>query len=90
MRTYVVLKIYVNFSDFMTAPLYYVYRKRHAVVVFNFNCFVYDSYQYGCLRVVKCVTSGDVGNGVAECDPQSIWNSRKNCGSFVDGTSSEC
>jgi len=35
------------------------------------------------------VTSGDVGRGVAKCDPQSIWNPRKNCGSFVDATSSE-
>jgi len=25
------------------------------------------------------VTSGDVGNGVADCDPQNIWNPRKNC-----------
>jgi len=35
------------------------------------------------------VTGGDVGSGVAECDPQSIWNPRKNRGSFVDATSSE-
>jgi len=26
---------------------------------------------------MKCVTSGDVGSGVAECDPQSICNPRK-------------
>ena len=31
------------------ASLYYVYRKRHAVVVFNFKClFMTISYQYGC------------------------------------------
>jgi len=28
-------------------------------------------------RVLKCVTSGDVGSGVAECDPRSIWNPQK-------------
>ena len=40
-------------------------------------------------RFLKCVTSGDVGSGVAECDPQSYWNRRKNSGSFVDARSSE-
>jgi len=29
--------------DFMPASLYYVFRKRHAVVVFEFQVFVYDS-----------------------------------------------
>ena len=29
------------------------------------------------------------GNGVTDRDPQIIWNPRKNCGSFVDATSSE-
>jgi len=24
------------------------------------------------------MTSGDVGSGVADCDPQNIWNPRKN------------
>ena len=43
----------------------------------------------GLPRVLKCVTSGDVGSGVAECDPQSIWNPPKNCRSFVDATSSD-
>ena len=86
----VVLTVYVNFPDFMPAPLYYVYRKRHAVYVIKFNCFVYDS----CLpirlqRVVMCVPSEDVASGVAKCDPQSIWNTRKNCGSFVDAPSLE-
>jgi len=85
-----VLKIYVNFPDFMPAPLYYVYVKRHAVFVIKFSCFVYDSYLPIRLpRVVKCVTSEDVASGVAKCDPQSIWNPRKNCGTFVDATSSE-
>jgi len=38
--------------DFMFASLYYVFRKRHAVVVFNFKClFMTVSYQYGC-RVI--------------------------------------
>ena len=35
------------------------------------------------------VTSGDVESGVSDSDPQNIWNPRKNCGSFVDATSSE-
>jgi len=35
------------------------------------------------------VTSGNVGSGVADCARQNIWNPRKNCGSFVDATSSE-
>ena len=36
------------------------------------------------------MTSGDVGSGIVDCDPQNIWNPRKNCGSFhVDATSSE-
>jgi len=32
------------------------------------------------------VTSGDVGSGVVDRDPLNIWNSRKNCGSFVAAT----
>ena len=58
--------------------------------VIKFNCFVYHSYRPMRLWwVVKCVTSGDVASEVAKCDPQSIWNPRENCGSFVDATSSE-
>jgi len=58
MRIFAVfLKIYVNFPDFMPAPLYYVYRKPHAVFVIKFNCFVYDSYLPIRLPlVVKCMT----------------------------------
>jgi len=37
----------------------------------------------------KVRTSGDVASRLTKCDPQSIWNPRKNCGSFVDATSSE-
>jgi len=37
----------------------------------------------------KVRTSGDVASGLAKCDPQNIWNPQKNCGSFVDATSSE-
>jgi len=63
---------------------------RHAVFVIKLNCFVYDSYLPIRLpRVVKCVTSADMASGVAKCDPQSIWNPPKNCGSFVNATSSE-
>jgi len=39
--------------------------------------------------VVKCVTSGDVVSGVTKCDPFSIWNQPKTCGSVIDATSSE-
>jgi len=35
------------------------------------------------------VTRRDMGSGVADRDPQNIWNPRKNCGSFVADTSSE-
>jgi len=36
------------------------------------------------------VTVGDVGIGVADRDQQNIiWNPRKNCGSFVNASSSE-
>jgi len=51
----------------MLAP---VYTSRFFVM--KFNCFVYDSYLSIRLpRVAKCVTSGDVANGVAKCDPRS-------------------
>jgi len=37
---------------------------------------------------VSLVTSGGVGSGVADCDPQNISSPRKERGSFVDATSS--
>jgi len=36
-----------------------------------------------------CDQRRNAGSGVADRDPQNIWNPRKNCGSFVDATSSE-
>jgi len=36
------------------------------------------------------VISGDVGSGVADRDLQNVWNLRKNFGSFVEATLSEC
>ena len=42
-------------------------------------------YCFGYTRV----TSEDVRKRVADCDPQNVWNPRKNCGSFVDDTLSE-
>jgi len=78
-----------KFSLDFIAPIYII-QIWHAVVVFKFSRLVYESkLPIGLPRVLKCVTSGDVGSGVAECDPQSIWNPRKNCGSFVDATSSQ-
>jgi len=79
--------------DFMPAPVYITSTRTSRFFVIKFNCFVYDRYLPIRLRwVVKrvsSVTSGDVASGVAKCDPQSIWNPRKNCVSFVDATSSE-
>ena len=73
----------------MPAPVYQVYMYLTLFVI-KFICFVYDSYlPIRLRRVVKCMTSGDVASGVAKCGPQSIRNPRKNCGSFVDATSSE-
>jgi len=85
----VVLKIYVNFPQILCLRLYITYTRILRFFV-KFNCFVYHScLPIGLRRVVKFVTSGDVASGVAKCDPQSILNPRKNCGSFVDATSSE-
>jgi len=85
-----VLKIYVNFPDFVPVSLY--------TCLTLFRCQV----QLFCLLQLlsantaaadcKVRTSEDVASGLAKCDPQSIWNPRKNCGSFVgpiDATSSE-
>ena len=41
-----------------------------------------------CLHYI-CDQRRSAGNGVADRDPQNIWNPRKNCDSFVDATSSE-
>jgi len=69
--------------DFMPAPAYYVYTCGTPFSLSSSTVIVYDSYiPIRLPRVVKCVTSGDVASGVAKCDPQSIWNPRKNCGSF--------
>jgi len=46
-------------------------------------------YLFTVESVYMHMTSGDVGSRVADHDPQNIWNPRKNCGSFVDATSSE-
>ena len=86
----VVLKIYVNFSQ-----IYVCLRpdiiQWYAILVFKFTSLVHNTSlptwlsQYWSIGV----TSGDVGSGVAECDPQNIWNPLKNCVSFVDATSWE-
>jgi len=75
--------------DFTPAPVFYVYMyftlfSLSSSIVF-FTAIIYQRLQ----RAVKCGTSGDVASGVAKCDPQSSWNPRKNCGSFVGGASSE-
>jgi len=47
-------------------------------------------YLFTVVCVYIRVTSGDVGSGVTDRDPQNIWNpQKKNCGSFVHATSSE-
>jgi len=82
MRIFAVLKMYVNFRDFMPMPV--PGTSRFFVVMFN-NCFVYYSYLPMAAAVsCKVRTSVDVASGLAKCDLQSIWNPRKNCGSFVD------
>jgi len=55
-----------------------------------------QTYFENCYLLIYCrvclhthVTSGDVRKRLADRDPQNIWNLRKNCGSFVDATSSE-
>jgi len=63
----------------MSAPVYYVYtRTARCIVVIKFNCFVYDSYlPIRLIRVLKSVTSGDVGSGLAKCDPRGICGKRR-------------
>jgi len=74
----VVLKIDVNFPYILCLRPYITYTDTSHFFVIKFNCFVYDSYlPIRLRRVVKCGTSGVVASGVAKCDPQSIWNSRK-------------
>jgi len=84
----VVLKICVNFPDFTPAPLYYVYTYltlfRYQVQLFCLWQLSVNTAAAGC----KVRTSEGVASGLAKCDPQSIWNPQKNCGSFVDATSS--
>jgi len=84
----VILKIYVNLPQrfYACIPILCI-QEIARLSRFQFQVFVYDSYTAA--TVLKCVTSGDVGSGVSEYDPQSIWNPWKNCGSFVDATSSE-
>jgi len=42
------------------------------------------------ILIVESAYTRDQGRcGEADCDPQNIWNARKNCGSFVDATLSE-
>jgi len=67
----------------------------YAVLVYKFTCLIDNtSLPIGLPPVLDYwsigVTSGDVGSGIAYCDLQNIWNPLKNCGSFVDATSSEC
>ena len=46
-------------------------------------------YLFSVESLYTYVTSGDVGSGVVDRDPQNIWNPRKNAGSVVDATSLE-
>jgi len=71
--------------DFVPAPVYYVYTySRFFSLSSSIVLFTTVIYQW-LRRVAKCMrTSGDVASGLAKCDPQSIWNQQKNCGSSVD------
>ena len=83
----VVLKICVNFPQVFVCLRPYIIQVWYAVLVFKITSMGYDT---GCREYSSTgVTSGDVGSGKADCDPQNIQNPRKNCGSFVDATSSE-
>jgi len=68
----------------MPALIYYVYTY---LTLFRYQVQLFCLLQLlsasttaaGC----KVRNSGDVASGLAKCDPQSIWNPQKNCGSFV-------
>jgi len=50
---------------------------------------VFESYYLLIYCTVCLHTHVASGSGVPDRDPQNIWNSRKNCGSFVDAKSSD-
>ena len=91
MRIFVlVLKIYVNFPYILCLCPYITYIRTSRFFVIKFNCFVYYSYlPMAAAASCKVRNGGNVASGLAKCDPQSIWNPQKNCGFFVDATSSE-
>jgi len=73
------LKIYLNFLLILCLRPYITYTHNSHFFIIKVSCFVYHSYlPIWLLRVVKCMTSRELASGVAECDPQSIWNPRKN------------
>jgi len=49
------------------------------VLLAGFDCIF---YLFTVESIYVSVTCGNVGSGVADRDPQTIWNPRKNCGSF--------
>jgi len=65
---------------------FHYYELTLRVLFAGFECII---YLFTVESVYVRVMSGDVGSGVADRDQQNIWNPRKNCGSFVDATSSE-
>ena len=52
----------------------YIIQVWYAVLVFKFTSLIYDVFDLWLPRVLECVIRGDVGSGVADCDPQNIWN----------------
>jgi len=68
-----------NFSlDFVPAPAYYVYTYL-ALFSLSSSMFIYYSYlPMAAAASCKVRASGDVASGLVKCDPQSIWNPRKN------------
>jgi len=86
----VVLKIYGKFLIYACAPILrihvpHAFSSSSSTVLFMTVTISANTAAAYC----KVRTSEDVASGLAKCDPQSIWNPQKNCGSFVDAISSE-
>jgi len=68
-----------------------IYKERYGIPYSRLHVINFTSLVLAINRATASigVTSGDVESGVADCDPQNILNPRRNCGSFVDATSSK-
>jgi len=73
-------------SGHFTLNFYYYELTLRVILAAGFESII---YLFTVESVYIHVTSGDVGSGVADRDPQNVWNLWKNWGSFVDATSAE-